>query len=103
MSEPTKRWSEVGAEKPVNEMQVSLYKRLMDAEEKIAHARYARGVAHESVLAALDAAEDGPSEAERREDLFLSSLSAFVGALGGQLELKAVFGDDSVVVWRDLT
>lgn len=84
----------------MNETRVSLYERLMEAQEQIAHARYARGVAHEQVVAAMDAAEARPSEAARREDLYLSVLSAYVEALGGQLEVRAVFPEDTIVIER---
>jgi hypothetical protein len=82
----------------MNETRVKLYERLMEAEEQIAHSRYDVGMSHETVLAALDAAESTPSEAERSQDLFLSELSAFVSRLGGHLELHAVFADGAVVI-----
>ena len=41
------------------------------------------------------------SEAERREDLYLSALRYYVEALGGRLEVRAVFGDEAVVVRRE--
>jgi hypothetical protein len=84
----------------VNETRIGLYERLMKAQEQIARARYGRGIRHEAVLAAMDAAEARPSEAERREDLYISSLSAFVQALGGELEIHAVFPEETVVVNR---
>ena len=86
----------------MNDMRVRIYERLMEAQERIAEARYNRGAGHESVLAAMDAAETELSEAERREDLYLSSLSAYVTALGGRLEVRAVFPDGSVVLQHDL-
>jgi hypothetical protein len=101
LSEPTGSNSEQIGEKSVNETRVSIYEQLMAAQEQIAQARYARGVAHESVLEAMDAAESRPSQDDRREDLYLSSLSAYVEALGGQLEIRAVFADQTVVVKRD--
>jgi hypothetical protein len=82
-------------------MRVKLYERLMEAQEKIAQARYARGVTDELVLGALDAAEAGISDAERREDLYVSSLAAYVEALGGHVEVSAVFDDDRIVARRD--
>ena len=72
----------------------------MAAQEQIAHARYARGVAHEAVLAVMDAAATRPSEGERREDLYMSALSAYVQALGGRLELRAVFPEETIAVKR---
>jgi hypothetical protein len=72
----------------------------MESQERIAHARYNRGVANEIVQAALDTADEKLSEAERREDLYLSGLAHYVAALGGQLEVRAVFRDEDIVVWR---
>jgi hypothetical protein len=37
---------------------------------------------------------------QRREDLFLSALAHYVEALGGRLEIRAVFGDDTILVRR---
>jgi hypothetical protein len=55
-------------------------------------------VGDEVVQAALDTVDEKMSEAERREDLYLSALKYYVEALGGRLEVCAVFGDESVVV-----
>lgn len=85
----------------MNEMRAAIYQRLMEAQEQIAHARYEQGVGHEDVVAALDAADERLSDAERREDLFLSALAHYIEALGGHLEVRAVFGDQAVTVRRD--
>ena len=101
MSEPTRSWKDVRSADPVNEMRASLYEQLMEAQERIAHAHYHRGVSHEAVLEALDAAEETLSDDERREDLYLSALGHFLQALGGHLEVRAVLGDQSIVVRRE--
>lgn len=98
MAKPTRRWKDVLADEPVNEARSKIYERLMKAEERIAHARYARGVDNETVQAALDAIDERMSEDERREDLYLSALRYYVEALGGRLEVRAVFGDEEIVV-----
>ena len=97
MSEPTRSWKDVIAEKPVNEARARLYRLLMEAQDRIAQARYRQGVSNETVLAALDAADEQLSEDERREDLYLSSLAHYVAALGGRLEVRAVFGETEIV------
>jgi hypothetical protein len=84
----------------VNEARARLYERLMEAQERIAHACYGRGITDEEVQAALDASDERLSEDERREDLYLSALAHYVDALGGRLEVRAVFGDEAVVVHR---
>ena len=98
MSEPTRRWKDVIAEKPVNEARAGLYELLMEAQERIAQAQYRHGVSNDTVLAALDQADERLSEDERREDLFLSSLAHYVAALGGRLEVRAVFGETEIIV-----
>lgn len=101
MPEPTRSRKDVVAVEPVNEPRAEMYVRLMDAQERIAQARYERGVEHAVVLAALDGADEALSESERREDLYLAALAHFVRALGGQLEVRALFGDQAIVVRRE--
>ncbi len=98
MPEPTRSWKDVFSEEPVNEVRAALYTQLMEAQEQIAHALYRRGVRDEVVQAALDAADERLTADERREDLYLSALAHYVGVLGGRLEVRAVFGDEGVVV-----
>ena len=98
MSEPTRSWKDVFTEEPVNAMRARLYQQLMEAQERIAHLVYKYGVRDEVVKAALDSADETLTEDERREDLYLSALSRYVNALGGRLEVRAVFGDEAVVV-----
>jgi hypothetical protein len=98
MAGSTRRWKDVRSAQPVNEMRASIYRRLLEAEERIAQARYRAGVDHKLVDEALDSIDERMSEAERREDLYLSALQYYVEALGGRLEVRAVFGDESVVV-----
>ncbi len=101
MAGPTRRWKDVRSDQPVNEVRASIYRALLEAEEDIAHSRYRAGVDHETVVAALDAVDERMSEDERREDLYLSALRHYVEALGGRLEVRAVFGDETVVVRRE--
>lgn len=101
MAEPTRRWKDVRSDQPVNEMRASIYRKLLEAEEDIAHARYRAGVDHATVEVALDAVDEKMSDDERREDLYLSALRYYVEALGGRLEVRAVFGDEAVVVRRE--
>ncbi len=100
MSEPTRSWKDVLSDEPVNEKRAEIYGRLMEAQERVARVQYQRGTAHELVRAALDAADERLSELEQREDLYLSALGHYVEALGGRLELRAVFTDQEVLVWR---
>jgi hypothetical protein len=82
-------------------MRAELYRRLMEAQQEIAVAVYRRGVSDGAVQAALDAVDEGLSEDERRQDLYLAALARYVGALGGRLEVRAVFGDEAILVHRN--
>lgn len=101
MSDPTRNRAQAEGAEPVNVIRIRLYERLMEAQDQIAQARYTRGASDESVLAAMDAAEVGISDDERAEDLYLASLAAYVEALGGRLELHAVFPEETIVVRRE--
>jgi hypothetical protein len=83
VSRPTRSWKDVLGGEPVNEQRAALYARLMRAQERIAHFRYALGVDDQLVQDALDAADGRLSEAEQREDLYLSALAHFVEAWAG--------------------
>lgn len=97
MSGPANEPKNAAPEGPVNEMRARIYEHLMEAQERIAHALYKRGVSDEAVQDALDAVDERMSEDERRENLYLSALAHYVEALGGRLEVRAVFGDDNIV------
>ena len=86
---------------PVNDVRARLYERLMEAQDEIAQARYRAGVSDEEVQRALDAVDERLPADERREDLYLAALARYVEALGGYVEVRAVFGDEGVVVRRD--
>jgi replicative DNA helicase len=81
-------------------MRAEIYRRLMEAQERIAHVLYQRDVSHDDVLEALDAVDEKISDDERREDLYLSGLEHYVEALGGRIEVRAVFGNDEILVRR---
>lgn len=102
MSEPTSSEKEVEREEPVNRMRAEIYRRLMEAQERIAHVLYARDVSHDDVRAALDAVDEKLSDGQRREDLYLSGLEHYVAALGGRIEVRAAFGDEEILVRRSL-
>ena len=84
----------------MNTKRGEIYARLMEAEERIAQRLYDRGVSHEQVLAALDAVDERMSDEERREDLYLAALAHYVAALGGRIEVRAVVGDEEILVHR---
>ena len=57
----------------------------------LAGIRAARRVTQVGLAARLDRSQGNISELERRSDVYLSSLREYVEALGGELEVHAVF------------
>lgn len=101
MSEPTRSWKELLAQEPVSQARVKLYERLMEAEELIAQHCYRGGVSHAAVTAALDSVDERLTDEERQQDLYVTALGRYVEALGGRLEVRAVFEQGAVVVRRE--
>jgi hypothetical protein len=97
----TRNWESVRGERSLNEQRVATYVRLMDAQERIAHARSRRGVSDSTIDDALAVSELNDSEAEPEDDLYLGSLSRYVAALGGHIEVRAVFPDETITVRRE--
>ena len=85
----------------MNDQRVATYVRLMDAQERIARARSRRGVSDGAIDEALDGSELISADGEPEDDLYLGSLSRYVAALGGHLEVLAVFPDETITVRRE--
>jgi transcriptional regulator with XRE-family HTH domain len=65
----------------------------MVAELALGELRRNFGVTQEQLAGLLDIRQAAISKIERRDDVLLSTLSAYVRALGGELEIMARFGD----------
>jgi len=98
MAGPTRNPTEASGDESVNAKRAAIYEQVMEAQDRIAHALYRRGVANATVLEALDAADERLTEDEQRDDLYLSILAHYVAALGGRLEVRAVFAEEAIVV-----
>lgn len=101
MAEPTHGRKNDRREEPVNETRARLYARLMDAQDQIAVRLYRRGVSGRAVQDALDVVDEELSDADRREDLYLTALARYVAALGGRIEVRAVFEGEEILVRRE--
>ncbi len=80
---------------------MAVYGRLMDAELRLDEVRRRRGIAETALGDALEAIESKSTANEQDEDLYLSTLARYVVALGGHLELVAVFPDTTVTLLRE--
>jgi DNA-binding XRE family transcriptional regulator len=75
---------------------VDTYRDALRAVLALTELREARGVTQKELADAWEVSQANVSRVEHEQDLYLSTLSAYVSALGGRLELTAVFPDQSV-------
>lgn len=68
----------------------------MVAELALAELRRNFGVTQQQLAGLLDIRQAAISKIERRDDVLLSTLTAYVRALGGELEIMARFGDHAL-------
>ncbi len=68
------------------------------AEMTLAETRKARGKNQSIVAEAMDIAQPNVSQVENRRDTLVSTLSQYVEALGGKLEIHAKFPDGQDVM-----
>jgi len=61
-------------------------------------ARAERRLTQGDVAVALEVTQANVSRIERQDDLYLSTLEEYVAALGGRLELHAVFPDQVIAL-----
>lgn len=97
----TKSWRTVREQRPLNEQNVAAYKRLMQAELRLSELRSRRGVSQAVLADALAVSQPNVSRIEQEDDVYLSTLARYVAALGGHLEVQAVFPDETVTVLRE--
>jgi len=81
---------------PERRQRVDSIKSAMADAQRLFDLRASRGVTQVELAARLGIRQASVSELERRDDVYLSTLRGYVEALGGHLEVSAVFGDESV-------
>ena len=75
---------------------MAAYRRIIEAQSRIAASRTRAGVTDAEIDAALEACEPADPESLSPRDLYLTTIEAFVTALGGRLDAAAVFGDERI-------
>jgi len=71
--------------------------RLMQAVT-LAELRKARALTQVQLAKTLDTTQSGVSRIEHQTDVYLSTLRSFIEAMGGHLELSAIFPDGTVLI-----
>ena len=67
------------------------------AEMPLRQLRAARALTQEKIANILSVRQSEVSKIERRTDMYLSTLAAYIKAMGGELEIRAVFPKGEVV------
>lgn len=81
---------------PRRRARVARFRRAMRDVLALAKLREARGATQVEVGEALGMSQVNVSRIEHEDDVYLSTLSNYVEALGGRLELTAVFPDQTI-------
>ena len=98
-------WDEVRAELDLDEDNVTLHRTRLEAEVrayKLAEVRRRQRVTQQDLAHTLGISQSHVSQIERQsiDDTVLSTLAAYVEALGGRVRVVADFGDEQVVLSR---
>lgn len=89
-------WGTLRPQVPVNVKRLAIYDRLMDAEIRLDGVRRRRAVGDTAFGDALELAET-----KDEEDLYVATLARYISQLGGQLEVRAVFPEETVTLLRE--
>jgi predicted XRE-type DNA-binding protein len=81
---------------PERRERVEEFGRAYDAVLGLGNLREARNVTQTQVARSLGVSQPNVSKIEGKEDIHLSTLHGYVEALGGHLEINAVFPDQTV-------
>ncbi len=63
--------------------------------------REARGATQRQIAEAWDVSQANVSQIEHTQDIYLSTLRKYIAALGGQVEVRAVFPDEVITLLGD--
>lgn len=83
---------------PERRASIDAIKAGMAEGERLFELRKDRGMTQVELAERLGVSQGSVSETERRDDLFISTLSGYVEALGGRLQVAAVFEDGTVPI-----
>ena len=77
---------------------VEAYKGAMRDVLAIEELRAGRNLTQEQLAQALGVSQANVSQIEHQDNIYLRTLSNYIAALGGHLEVRAVFPDETVVL-----
>ncbi len=81
---------------PVRRARIETMQRAIEDAIALTEARENQGLTQQQLAEKLGVSQANISRIEHEEDLYLSTLRAYVEALGGELQVKAVFEDQEI-------
>ena len=93
-----KKWGQIRKSRDPADPELRAFEDAITDALALADLRATKGVSQVELARRLGIAQPGVSRIERREDLYLSSLRQYVEALGGELEVAAVFDGERVPI-----
>jgi DNA-binding Xre family transcriptional regulator len=96
----TTKWSDVRKRtvNPADEPDIQQVREAMRAELRLSDLRKHRKASQTTVAKRLEVSQSNISQLERSDDVRLSTLEGYIHALGGKLEVRAVFDDETVPI-----
>jgi len=92
-----KKWSELKAKmSPQSQAEIERRKQQLIAEMPLEHLRAARQLTQTNLAHVLGVNQSAVSKLEKRTDMYLSTLRSYIQAMGGHLEIQAVFPEGTV-------
>jgi hypothetical protein len=95
----SKSWHAIRGQRPLSERKVLTYKRLMQAEQRLVGACRRMGEGAGAETLAVTPPDLAPDEQD--DDVYLSTLARYVAALGGHIEVRAVFPEETITLLRE--
>jgi len=98
-----RKWSEIrGPGTPEQEARIAAGVSAMRMGQRLDEARVGRGLTQSDVARRLGVSQPHEAQVEARDDVYLSTLFAYVRALGGDPLLQAVFpGEEPISITLD--
>jgi predicted transcriptional regulator len=96
----TTPWREIRNKriKPEDEPRIAKIREQMEAELRLAAVRKKRKKSQAAVAKKLSVSQSNISQLERGGDPRLSTVAGYIDALGGKLEMVAVFDDETITI-----
>jgi predicted XRE-type DNA-binding protein len=96
-----KSWSEISTKvrtDPERRARIEQQEQAIETGLTISQLRETRGTTQECIAERMNVTQSNVSHFERNPNIFLRSLASYIEALGGRLEIRAVFPDEVVTL-----